>query len=51
LRNNPKISGSLGLREDQTLEISLYVDKLSIPVPGIGKHADQECFDRKIKGF
>jgi hypothetical protein len=51
LHNNPKISGPLGSREDQTLEIRPYVDKLSIPVPGIGKYADWECFDRKIEGF
>jgi hypothetical protein len=46
-----KISGPLGSREDQTSEICLYVDKLSILIPGIGKCVDWECFDRKIKGF
>jgi hypothetical protein len=51
LHNNPKISGPLGSKEDRTSEIRPYVDKLSIPVPGIGKCADQECFDRKIEGF
>jgi hypothetical protein len=51
LYNNPKILGPLGLREDRTSEIHPYIDKLSIPVPGIGKHADQECFDRKIERF
>jgi hypothetical protein len=51
LHNNPKISGPLGSRKDQTSEIRPYVDKLSIPVPGIGKRADWECFDRKIEGF
>jgi hypothetical protein len=51
LHNNPKISGPLGSREDRTSEIHPYVDKLSISVPGIGKHVDQECFDRKIEGF
>jgi hypothetical protein len=39
------------LKEDQTLEIPPYIDKLSIPVPGIGKYADWECFNRKLEGF
>jgi hypothetical protein len=29
------------------LVLHLYVDKLSIPVPGLGKYVDQECFDQK----
>jgi hypothetical protein len=32
--------GTLKSREDQTLEILSYVDKLSIPIPGIGKHVE-----------
>jgi hypothetical protein len=46
LHNNPKISGPLRSREDQTSEIHSYVDKLSISVLGIGKYEDWEYFEK-----
>jgi hypothetical protein len=42
--NNPKISGPLGPREDQTSEIRMLINYQF-------QSQDWECFDRKIEGF